>query len=218
MTAININGPYALSRDQLVLDNPKILAVQERWADRIAGPDACHPYFSTKDDDGYGRRKTKYEGRYINVSVPRIVIALEKGCIGADMQAAHLCQNPTCVNPRHLVAAPRSEHSAYDAELKRIKGLAKKLNGNVSFSVWLLTANDLDRVDLDAQAREEWLLTNHLVQEMGLTWTKAHRVASRQENLPETPQFITCIENFYRNIPEEPNLNTETSYHSHRSQ
>jgi hypothetical protein len=154
---------YELFREQLINDNPYLLARREGWADRSAGPDACHPYLSTKDEDGYGKRRIRYQGRHITVPVSRIEIALSEGYIAADREAAHLCQNQTCVNPRHLEAMLPGDHRRYDAEPKRQKRRAKYVNGTLNFPVWTGTNEDVGRIDRDAEAREARLLAGHLV-------------------------------------------------------
>lgn len=86
--------------------------------------------------------------------------------------------------------------------------MAKQFNGNVSFSVWFFTNDDLIRVDWDAETRKARLLAGYLARKLELSWYEAHRVAARHTDLPETPEFNECIEAFYRNILVEPEIST----------
>jgi hypothetical protein len=103
------------------------------------------------------------------------------------------------------------DHRRYDAEPKRHKRRTKYGNGKAVFSVFTITQDDVARIDWLAEASEARLFAGHLVREMRLSWYDAHRVAARHTDLPETPEFIECIEAFYRNILVEPDLSTASS-------
>lgn len=65
--------------------------------DRSAGPDACWPWTSATQPNGYGYFMCDGD-RYAH----RLAYTLAVGPIPAGLQIDHLCRNRGCVNPAHL--------------------------------------------------------------------------------------------------------------------
>lgn len=81
-----------------------------------ADPSQCHPFQGLRDSDGYGRFSIRQDGQVVSRRAHRFAYELEHGPGAADgQQVQHLCNNPPCCNPAHLVVGDTAQNAAYMA-------------------------------------------------------------------------------------------------------
>jgi hypothetical protein len=75
-------------------------------------PDACWIWQGAKLPDGYGLVTVGTAPNRLRLLAHRIawVVATGEPLVG-DMTVDHLCFQPSCLNPRHLQAIPRTENA-----------------------------------------------------------------------------------------------------------
>lgn len=80
---------------------PRARPLAERFLEKIeAGePDLCWPWRGRPDSDGYGRFQVGRTSRLAH----RVAYELLVGPIPDGLLVRHTCDNPPCVNPRHLM-------------------------------------------------------------------------------------------------------------------
>lgn len=99
----------------------------ENYVDRSAGPDACHLWRGPVNGD-YGFVCINYKQH----SAHHLAYELHKGTVPKGKLLRHTCDNPLCVNPRHLIPGTQADNVA--DRVKRNRSARGKRNGAVKAS------------------------------------------------------------------------------------
>lgn len=86
----------------------------------------CWVWKGGLDKDGYGKFNVKLKNRFITKSAHRISFELTNGEILDEVKILHSCDNPSCVNPFHLLSGTHKQNMQ---DMKE-KGRAAKGNNN----------------------------------------------------------------------------------------
>ncbi len=85
----------------------------ERFNKFVLKSDGCHLWQGYKDKDGYGRFRLLNKKE----TASRIAYRISFGSIPKGMLICHTCDNPPCVNPKHLFIGTYKDN-AVDRESK----------------------------------------------------------------------------------------------------
>lgn len=95
----------------------------KRFFDKINKTSTCWIWTGAKNNAGYGN--FRYNGKYLNSH--RVSYLLFKGHIPPKMFVCHTCDNPSCVNPKHLfIGTPQDNDDDKVAKGRQIKGSKHK--------------------------------------------------------------------------------------------
>lgn len=100
----------------------EISCATERFWKHTKITDGCWEWLSTKNKQGYGRIQIQNE----RVFAHRLSWYIHTGENPGDLCVLHRCDNPSCVNPKHLFLGTRKDN-AYDMISKGRKVQLSKL-------------------------------------------------------------------------------------------
>lgn len=97
--------------------------IEERFWARVARDgDGCWEWLASRSAHGYGY--FYYQSKVYKAH--RLSYTLENGSIPEGLSVLHRCDNPPCVNPKHLYAGTQTDNMR-DRELRR-KGFSPRLD------------------------------------------------------------------------------------------
>ena len=103
----------------------KKIPIRDRLLDSIqlAAGTGCWEWTKYRDPSGYGR--SEYEGE---VMAHRISFLAFVGSIPGGLHVLHRCDNPCCINPRHLFLGTNADNVKDRVSKGRQQSVAKELN------------------------------------------------------------------------------------------
>ena len=111
MLSFNEGNPYTnppLTREGVAMGRPR-KRIEERFFKFVSEkPTGCHEWTSTLGRGGYGKFFVPGQGQ---VPAHRVAYEISVGQIPRGLLVLHTCDNPKCVNPKHLYIGDHQDNA-----------------------------------------------------------------------------------------------------------
>lgn len=128
----------------------KPIPVQDRFwprVDRSGGSDACWEWQGRRSTDGYGQVQVEGSPK----GAHRIAYELTFGAIPKGFVIRHICDNPPCCNPAHLITGTQKENIADARNRGRLRNRSHLTASDVQE---MRRSHEVDRTPIDCIARQ----------------------------------------------------------------
>jgi hypothetical protein len=132
--------------------------------DRTGGPDACHLWTGAKDHSGYGLIAIRKR----QIRAHRLAWTIENGMIPTGLVVRHDCDNPPCVNVRHLRLGTIAQNNQDAKDRNRHRAGARDGCAKI-------TAQDAIAA---RQMRLDGLTYRTIAERLGVSYTAAHYIVN----------------------------------------
>jgi len=156
--------------------------LQERFWSKVEKTDECWNWTADKFSNGYGKLRVKHDGRLRQLGAHRIAYLLTHFEVPDDRFVCHSCDNPLCVNPKHLWLGTQADNMRDASSKDRVRGTYGKFrepdcagekNGQAK-----LTQSQVDEI------RERYALggvhQKHLAAEFGVFQSTISKLVTHQ--------------------------------------
>jgi hypothetical protein len=113
------------------------------------GDDECWGWLGFKSGDGYGKMRTRGKA----VRAHRVSYQLHVGPIPDGLSVLHHCDNPGCVNPRHLFVGTHNDNMADCSAKGRIRWGDRRGSGNSNAKLNEDAVREIRRRAADGESR-----------------------------------------------------------------
>jgi hypothetical protein len=147
--------------------------------DRTGGDDACWPWQRMLDKKGYGQLTVlgRYDRAGTSFFAHRIMFELTNGLtLSPDVKVLHTCDNPPCINPKHLVSGTQADNVRHMIIRGRAQYNLNKVKGSTHHGALIdeITARDIFQSTLSMnRAAKHFGVSRDIVNHIrtGRTWT-----------------------------------------------